>query len=75
MANTQSDDKVNTNVTFLVFWWAMPTLRQIQDFSDRAMQIFSAIDPNLAYSPDADPRRYRNLAYSVSVLAGDIPTH
>ncbi|MEQ8462537.1 hypothetical protein [Coleofasciculus sp. E1-EBD-02] len=38
----------NLNVTLLVFWWAMPTLQYIQGFSDRAMQIFTAIDPNLA---------------------------
>jgi hypothetical protein len=53
----------NLDVTLLVFWWAMPTLRHIQGFSDRAMQIFTAIDPNLAYLPDADPRRDHHLAY------------
>ncbi|MEQ8971411.1 MAG: hypothetical protein RIE73_13585 [Coleofasciculus sp. C1-SOL-03] len=41
----------------------MPTLRHIQGFSDRAMPIFTAIDPNLAYLPDADPRRDHHLAY------------
>ncbi|MEQ8541920.1 MAG: hypothetical protein RIB93_31230 [Coleofasciculus sp. D1-CHI-01] len=45
----------------------MPTLRTRQGFSDRAMQIFSAIHPNLAYSPDANPRRDRNLAYQLSL--------
>ncbi|MEQ9552262.1 MAG: hypothetical protein RIM23_21950 [Coleofasciculus sp. G3-WIS-01] len=45
----------------------MPTLRHIQGFSDRARQIFTAIDPNLAYSPDADLRRDRSVAYWESV--------
>ncbi|MEQ8960353.1 MAG: hypothetical protein RLP02_20920 [Coleofasciculus sp. C2-GNP5-27] len=41
-----------------------------QSLSDRAMPIFSAIHPNLAYSPDADPRRDRNA--KVTFMSGNL---